>query len=157
VPKLLVLAVAARLPDWAETACAQYLARLPRGFDTQRIALKPEPRTDGRTPQKLMSAEAARIDARVPQGATIIALDEGGSDLGTKAFALKLRAWIDAAATPAFVIGGADGLDESFKRRAAMRLRLSSFTLPHALAQVVLCEQIYRAASLLGGHPYHRE
>jgi len=130
---------------------------MPRGFEAERIALRPEPRSNGRPAQKLMAAEAVRIAARVPRGATLVALDERGSDLDTMGLARKLRAWLDAAAPPAFVIGGADGLDEAFKRGAAMRLRLSSFTLPHALAQVLLCEQLYRAASLLAGHPYHRE
>ena len=56
-----------------------------------------------------------------------------------------------------FVIGGADGLEPGLKSRCAYRLRVSSFTLPHALARVVLAEQLYRAASLATGHPYHRE
>jgi 23S rRNA (pseudouridine1915-N3)-methyltransferase len=77
--------------------------------------------------------------------------------LRTREFSAKLRGWLDAGAPVAFVIGGADGLDAELKQRAGLQLRLSSFTLPHALAQVLLCEQLYRAAALLGGHPYHRD
>src|SRR5262245_54741200 len=80
----------------------------------------------------------------------VIALDEHGRDLTTVQFAELLK----SEAT--FVIGGPDGLDEAIKRDARLLLRLSSLTLPHALAQVVLMEQIYRAATLLTGHPYHR-
>ena len=80
----------------------------------------------------------------------MIALDERGKDLTTKQFAALLQR------ETVFVIGGPDGLDEKIKSEAAMLLRLSSLTLPHALAQVVLLEQIYRAATLLTGHPYHR-
>ena len=157
MPKLLLVAVAPRLPAWAETACAEYVARLPRGFEAQRIAVRPEPRSTGKPAAKLLAAEAARIIERLPRGARVIALDERGRDLDTRGFATRLRGWLDEAAPVAFVIGGADGLDAEFKRSAALLLRLSSFTLPHALAQVMLCEQIYRAASLLTGHPYHRD
>ena len=77
-------------------------------------------------------------------------IDEHGKDMTTREFATLLKT------ETAFVIGGPDGLDESVKKDAALLLRLSSLTLPHALAQVVLIEQIYRAATLLTGHPYHR-
>ena len=86
-----------------------------------------------------------------------MALDERGRDFGTRAFSQMLRGWLDEAAPVAFVIGGADGLDAELKRRASLQMRLSSLTLPHALAQALLCEQLYRAASLLTGHPYHRD
>lgn len=157
MPRLLLVAVAARLPAWAETACAEYLARLPRGFAAQRIAVRPEPRSEGKPPARLLAAEAARIAERLPRGARVIALDERGRDLGTREFSIRLRGWMDEPAPLAFVVGGADGLDDAFKRRSALQLRLSSLTLPHALAQVLLCEQLYRAASLLTGHPYHRD
>lgn len=157
MPRLLLVAVAPRLPAWAEAACAEYVSRMPRGFETQRIAVKPEPRTEGKLVPRLLAAEAARIAARVPQGARLVALDERGRDLGTREFSLKLREWLDESAPVAFAIGGADGLDADLKRRASLQLRLSSLTLPHALAQVLLCEQLYRAASLLTGHPYHRD
>jgi len=157
VPRLLVVAVAPRLPAWAEDACAEYVARLPRGFEAQRIVVKPEPRPEGKPVPKLLAAEAARIDAKLPQGARLVALDERGRDFSTREFSVKLRGWLDEAAPVAFVIGGADGLDADLKRRASVQMRLSSFTLPHALAQVLLCEQLYRVASLLTGHPYHRD
>jgi 23S rRNA (pseudouridine1915-N3)-methyltransferase len=94
--------------------------------------------------------EVARVKS-VPRGARIVALDERGRDLTTRQFAALL------GQPTAFVIGGPDGLDEDVKKKAAFLLRLSSLTLPHALAEVVLAEQLYRAATLLTGHPYHRE
>ena len=97
----------------------------------------------------LLEVKASRI--RIPQKTRLVALDERGKDLTTRQFAALL------AEPTAFVIGGADGLDAAIKREAALLLRLSSLTLPHALAQVLLCEQLYRAATLLTGHPYHRE
>jgi len=86
----------------------------------------------------------------LPRNSRVVALDERGRDLTTEQFARLL------SEQTVFVIGGPDGLDESVKKDAALLLRLSSLTLPHALAQVVLLEQIYRAATMLTGHPYHR-
>ena len=133
--RLRVLAVSARLPAWAETACAEYARRMPKGYEVERLALKDE----------------GRLLASLPKGAKRIVLDERGVDLTTAQFAKLL------AAPAVFVIGGADGLSAATKAAADKLLRLSALTLPHALAQVVLLEQIYRAATLLTGHPYHRE
>jgi len=137
VPRLLVLAVANRLPAWAENARDEYLKRMPRGYELKLLQLRPR--------------DAGKLGGKIPAGVRVIALDERGKDLTTRQFAALL------GEPTAFVIGGADGLDPAIKKSAALLLRLSALTLPHALAQVVLCEQIYRAATLLTGHPYHRE
>ena len=108
------------------------MRRMPRGYEV-----------------RLLDVKAARI--KIPEKTRLVALDERGKDLTTKQFAALL------GEPTAFVIGGADGLDPAIKARAKLLLRLSALTLPHALAQVVLCEQLYRAATLLTGHPYHRE
>jgi 23S rRNA (pseudouridine1915-N3)-methyltransferase len=107
---------------------------MPKGYELERLAIKNE--------QRLATA--------APKGVRVIALDERGRELTSAQFAKLL------AVPSAFVIGGADGLSEATKREAQMLLRLSAMTLPHALAQVVLIEQLYRAATLLTGHPYHR-
>jgi len=134
VPRLHVLAVASNLPPWAQSARDTYLRRMPKGYEVT-----------------LLEVKASKLDLRLPQQARLVALDERGRDLTSRQFAALL------AQPTAFVIGGADGLDPRIKKRAALLLRLSALTLPHALAQVVLCEQIYRGATLLTGHPYHRE
>ncbi|HYL25413.1 MAG TPA: 23S rRNA (pseudouridine(1915)-N(3))-methyltransferase RlmH [Burkholderiales bacterium] len=136
--RLHVVAIAARLPAWAETACAEYARRMPKGYEIERIALKDESRLRKALP------------AFVRAGARVVALDERGRELTTAQFARLLDA------PSAFVIGGADGLSDETKGQAQLTLRLSAMTLPHALAQVVLLEQLYRAATLLTGHPYHR-
>lgn len=133
MPRLHVVALDARLPAWAEQACADYARRMPRGFEVSRISIK-----------------SGKLKSSMPKNARIVALDERGRDLDTRAFSKLL------AQETAFLIGGPDGLEESVKKDAALLLRLSSLTLPHALAQVVLLEQLYRAATLLTGHPYHR-
>ncbi len=93
----------------------------------------------------------------MPRAARLVALDERGRDLTSAQFAARLQAWAAGRTPTAFAIGGPDGLEEALRNEAELQLRLSAFTLPHALAQVLLCEQLYRAASLLAGHPYHRE
>jgi len=108
---------------------------MPKGYEVARIAVKDE----------------KRLRASLPKAARVIALDERGRDCTTRQFAELLKS------ETAFIIGGPDGLSAEVKREAESLLRVSSFTLPHALAQVVLLEQIYRAASILTGHPYHRE
>ena len=108
---------------------------MPKGYEVARIPVKDD----------------KRLLAALPRHGRVIALDERGKDYGTRQFAELL------GAEAAFVIGGPDGLPAQVKKDASLLLRVSSFTLPHALAQVILMEQLYRAASLLTGHPYHRD
>lgn len=145
------------MPGWANEACATYLKRLPRGFEARLAEVKVEPRNAGKSVDRMMAAEAERLRAALPRGARLIALDEHGRDFTTERFAARLRSWLDSGTPTAFLIGGPDGLDAHLKRECEIVLRLSGFTLPHALARVLLAEQIYRAATLLSGHPYHRE
>ena len=153
--RITIIAVGLRQPAWADAAVKDYLARFPAEFKVDPKQVKAETR-NGIPVARLLSAEAARIRAAVPSGAVLVALDERGKDWSTQQLADHLQQWRDAAEDVAFVIGGADGLDAGLKRDARMLLRLSSMTLPHALARVVLAEQLYRAWSMLAGHPYHR-
>ena len=84
-------------------------------------------------------------------------LDEKGDALTTRQLAERLQAWQAGGENVAIIIGGPDGLDPAFKATAHERIRLSSLTLPHALVRVILAESLYRASSVLRGHPYHRE
>lgn len=154
--RLTIVAVSTRLPGWAESACSEYLKRMPRGYETQRVRVKPDARNAAKSVDRMLHDEAIRVRAAMPRDARLVSLDERGADLGTTQLAARLREWLDSGTATAFLIGGPDGLDEQLRRDSAATLRLSSLTLPHALAQVVLCEQLYRAASLLVGHPYHR-
>lgn len=104
-----------------------------------------------------MLAERTRIEAAIPKNARIVALDERGTSLTTKALADKLRAWQQMGDDVALLIGGPDGLHPQLRQAAHERMRLSDLTLPHAMARVLLVEQLYRAWSVNAGHPYHRE
>ena len=98
-----------------------------------------------------------RIEAAIPRGTHIVALDERGTSVTTVALAERLKAWQLSGGDVAIVIGGPDGLEASFKKAAQERLRLSDLTLPHAMVRVLLIEQLYRAWSITINHPYHRE
>ncbi|MGH8798626.1 MAG: 23S rRNA (pseudouridine(1915)-N(3))-methyltransferase RlmH [Casimicrobiaceae bacterium] len=154
--KLRIVALAARLPAWIAAGYDEYARRLPREFALELVELKPEPRNRGRTVPQILAAEAARI-GEAARGHHVVALDERGEPWTTIELGAKLVGWRDRGLAVAFVIGSADGLDPAVKRNAAAVMALSALTLPHGLARVLLAEQLYRAASMLSGHPYHRE
>jgi 23S rRNA (pseudouridine1915-N3)-methyltransferase len=109
------------------------------------------------SPAQHKAAEAGLLLGEIPKGATLVALDARGRTLSSEDFAQRLARWRDdGIADLAFVIGGADGLDRTILERASFVLSLGSMTWPHLLARAMLAEQIYRAQSILLGHPYHR-
>ena len=144
------------MPRWVEDAYAEFAQRMPHEMSMELLPVKAEPRTSGKPAEALMAAEALRLRAALPTRCRHVALDEHGVDLTTQGLAQLLEKWRAGGEDVAFLIGGPDGLDAGLKREAAETLRLSSLTLPHALVRVVLAEALYRAASLLKGHPYHR-
>ena len=152
-----LITVANKAPAWVVEGFNEYAKRMPPEARLELIEVKPEPRENGKTPEQMMAAEAKRILAAIPKGATLVALDERGKDTGTKSLARLLEGWLAGGADVALVVGGPDGLAPEIKKKAATLLRLSSLTLPHALVRVVLAEALYRAWSVVKGHPYHRE
>lgn len=154
--KLYVVAVGQRVPDWAQTAWDDYAKRFPPELKVELKAVKTEAR-GSKTVEQLCTAERERIEAAIPRGTRIVALDERGTALTTVALAARLKGWQLESDDVALVIGGPDGLDPAFKQVAHERIRLSDLTLPHAMVRVLLVEQLYRAWSVNAGHPYHRE
>ena len=152
-----MVAVGTRLPDWMDAGFAEYAKRLPRELPLELVEIKPEPRTSGKPVEALMAAEAKRIEAALPPRCRRIVLDERGEAPDTQMLAQRLGKWQEGGDDVALIIGGPDGLDPALKQSAHEKLRLSSLTLPHGLARVVLAEALYRAHSLQKGHPYHRE
>jgi len=140
------------MPGWVDAGYAEYAKRIA----VELVELKPEPRTQGKTTAQLLAAEAVRVRAACA-GSRMVVLDERGKPWTTRDLAAKLAKWKDDAQDVAFVIGSADGLAESVKRDASATFSLSALTLPHGLVRIIVAEQLYRAVSLLSGHPYHRE
>ncbi|MEN9782819.1 MAG: hypothetical protein RJA24_162 [Pseudomonadota bacterium] len=156
--KLAILAVGHRMPAWVTAAYEEYAKRMPREMSLHLKELKPAQRSNasGDTPRWLKT-EAEHIDAAVPQNALRVVLDERGRSFPTRTLAEHLKRWRNDGRDIAFIIGGADGLDDTIKSGADLLWSLSPLTLPHGLVRVVLAEQLYRASSLLAGHPYHRD
>jgi len=154
--RLRIVALGHRMPGWVDAGVDDYRRRLGRESPLEVVELKPEPRDRGRPVHQVLAAEAQRIEAAA-KGFSLVALDERGAAWSTRQLADALALWRERAQDVAFVIGSADGLDPGLKDRAAHRVSLSAMTLPHGLVRIMLAEQLYRAASLLAGHPYHRD
>jgi len=123
-----------------------------RGLDIHEI-----PESRARDAVSRMAEEAAAISAAVPENSVLVALDERGDNIDSAGFARHLGRWRDASvAHTIFVIGGADGLSPDLRRKAKLGIAFGSATWPHQMVRVMLLEQIYRAATILAGHPYHR-
>ncbi len=154
--KLTILAVGHKLPEWVAKGCAEYIKRMPRELPVSVVEIKPEPR-GSKAREQLLAAEKTRLQGALQGYSRLVVLDERGEDLTTVRLAARLEEWMREGGDTAFIIGGADGIDEELKQRADDTIRLSSLTLPHAMARLVLCEQLYRAISVVKNHPYHRE
>ena len=135
-----ILAVGQHIADWAQEAVRGYLARFPRSWSVDLKEIRTEHRA-GQTPAKLMQLEAERLLAAIEPGDFVVVLDEHGKDLTTVDLARQMHAW---------------GGEAEVKATARATVRLSAMTLPHALARVLLAEQLYRVWSIEAGHPYHR-
>ena len=146
-----------KLPNWAEIAVTEYIRRMPPEASTVVIPVRAEKRSPSRTTQQIVAIEAKRILAVITSREYVIVLDEKGDHMTTQQIAGALDMFLKEGQDVAFIIGGADGLDRLVKEKARRMWRLSDLTLPHALARVVLTEQLYRAMSLLKHHPYHRD
>ena len=119
--------------------------------------LEVSPRTTG-PPERRLAEEAQRLSSTLARDAVLIALDENGRALTSRAFATKVGGWQRQGRSDlVFLIGGPDGLDPALIQRADLVLTLGRMTWPHRLARVLLAEQLYRAATILSGHPYHRD
>jgi len=115
------------------------------------------PESQDRRPQDRIVDEARKLEAAVPKGAKIILLDSGGRALKSEDFAARLAALRDQGAPGVvFLIGGADGLDVKLKSEAELSISYGAATFPHQIVRILLAEQIYRAITILSGHPYHR-
>lgn len=155
--RLHVIAIGDRLVDWQQSACDDYARRFARPWSLQLTGLRAEARSEGRPVERMAAAEGERLLAAVPRGARKVVLDERGRSLSTRQLAERMSEWQTDGGDVAFLLGGPDGHAPAVRDSADLLLSLSPMTLPHGLARVVLLEQLYRATTILAGHPYHRE
>ena len=156
--KFLVIAVGRKMPAWINAGFNEYALRMPRDCRTELIEVKPATRSGSgeKSTRQWLAAEAERIRAVLPARCYKVVLDERGKPLATAELARRIESRKQNGGDIAFVIGGADGTARELQQDADLLLALSALTLPHGLCRVILAEQLYRAASLLAGHPYHR-
>ena len=154
--QLIVAAVGHKMPAWIDAGFQEYAKRMPPECRLLLKEIKPVERSSGRNAETVMAQEKLRIEAVLPKGGYVVALDEHGIDLTTMQLSQHLTQWQQHGRDVTFVIGGADGLDAEFKKQADMQIRVSSLTLPHGMVRILLAEQLYRAWSILRNHPYHR-
>lgn len=155
--RIRILAIGTRLPRWAQAACAEYLERLAGSLDVTLIEIPAGKRSAGTDPGRAIAQESAQLAQRLDPRHFVAALDERGRQLSTRA----LSGWLETRRSDGrdvtLLLGGPDGLAADLRARCQEALSLSQLTLPHALARVLLLEQLYRAQSILAGHPYHRD
>jgi 23S rRNA (pseudouridine1915-N3)-methyltransferase len=154
--KIKIISVGHKMPDWVESACAEYLKRMPREATIEIVEIKPDKRAAGKNAEVVQEAEAKRI-LEVVDKDYLIALDERGQEVTTRQLAERMTAWLGGGRDVALVVGGADGLHPDLKVRADWLWGLSKLTLPHGMVRVLLAEQLYRAWTVINHHPYHRE
>jgi 23S rRNA (pseudouridine1915-N3)-methyltransferase len=153
--KLRLVAVGAKSPGWVDAGFSDYARRMPRECALELVEIAPANRK-GWPVTRMLADEGGRILARVARTDHVVALDVAGKACSTEQLAKKLDNWRMQGGDVSFLIGGADGLDASCLARADESISLSAMTFPHQLVRVMLAEQLYRAWTVLHGHPYHR-
>jgi len=155
--KVHLIAVGKKMPEWINSGYAEFSKRMPPELQIDLIEITPSVRNKTTPTEKNIKEEGKRIQSAIPANSRLIVLDEKGKNFGSIALSKKMESWLPMGQDIVLVIGGADGIDPKIKQQADEKWSLSSFTLPHALVRVVVAEQLYRAWSILKGHPYHRE
>ncbi|MDR5901239.1 MULTISPECIES: 23S rRNA (pseudouridine(1915)-N(3))-methyltransferase RlmH [Halomonas] len=154
--KVRLLAVGTRMPAWVTEGVEEYRKRLPRDFALQVEEIPPGQRGKNADLARAMASEAERIRAKLRGDEHVVALEVGGKAWSTERLAEQAEAWRLAGRDVALLVGGPEGLAPELSAAADQRWSLSPLTLPHPLVRILLAEQLYRAWTLMVGHPYHR-
>ena len=145
------------MPEWVNAGFSEFSKRMPPELQINLIEITPSTRNKFTSIEKNIKEEGERIQSAIPDNSKLIVLDEKGKDFSSIALSKEMESWLPMGQDISIVIGGADGIDPVIKQQADEKWSLSSLTLPHALVRVVVAEQLYRAWSIMKGHPYHRE
>ena len=154
--RIRLLAVGQRVPEWVAEGYRDFARRLPAECSLDLVEIRSDRRSKGADVSRLREGESKRLLAAAPRGALVVALDVGGESWDTPELAARLNRWMHEGRDAALLVGGPDGLSRACLERADLTWSLSPLTLPHAVARIIVAEQIYRAWSMLRGHPYHR-
>lgn len=153
---LTLIAVGTSMPSWVQTGFEEYRKRLPAVLNFHIIEIEPAKRIKTSSLDKILTEEGKRMLAAIPKNNHIIALTLDGENWDTPSLANKLHTWQQEGQSISLLIGGPDGLAPACLKVAKQSWSLSRLTFPHPLVRIIIAEQLYRAWSLLQGHPYHR-
>lgn len=154
--QIYLIAIGTKMPDWVINGYEDYAKRLPSDFSLTLLEIPAEKRTKNADCARLLKRENERMWAAIPKNSHIIALDVKGKHHTTEQFAKRLDQLQTQTSTISFLIGGPEGFDSDYIKKAHEKYSLSDFTFPHPLVRIMIAEQIYRAWSILKNHPYHR-
>jgi 23S rRNA (pseudouridine1915-N3)-methyltransferase len=154
--KIHLIAVGTRMPDWVERGYREYAGRMPAQCRLELAEIPALKRGKGADLERITRREGERMLAAVPEGCRVLALDVGGRQWSTAQLARQLGAWLQGGRDLVLLVGGPEGLAPACRERAHGSWSLSPLTLPHPLVRIVVAEQLYRAWTVLKGHPYHR-
>ena len=152
-----LIAIGQRRARWEQEGFREYARRMPPELSLALVEVAPSRRTGRHGAQRHVDEEGRRLIAAIPGRTRIVALDERGAAWTTAELANRIERWMHDGRDLALLVGGADGLAPACIESAEYRWSLSPLTLPHGLARIVVAEQLYRASTILRGHPYHRE
>lgn len=151
--RISLIAIGRSMPDWIEQGWSEYARRLPPQIDLELVEVAPPA---GRRGASSSLHEGRSLLQRLPKDATTVALDGEGETWSTRALAGRLEQWMMQGRPVALLVGGADGHSDEVRSRSSALWSLGRLTFPHMLVRVIVAEQLYRAWTLLSGHPYHR-
>jgi 23S rRNA (pseudouridine1915-N3)-methyltransferase len=154
--RIQLVAVGTRLPQWQQQGFQEYARRLPKECAMQLTEIPAAARAKSKPTKQAIQKESERMLAAVDKSDYVVALDQPGTQYSSEDLSALLAAWLAQGRHLSMLIGGADGLSDACRSRADLHWSLSDMTLPHGLVRVMVAEQMYRAWSILHGHPYHR-
>ncbi len=154
--KAKLIAVGEHAPAWVAQGFADYQKRLLHGLPLELVEVEPGVRGKGRDAARAMGDEGARVLAAIPRGTWVVALDGRGKAHSSEQLAQRMEHWRGQGRDLVFLIGGPEGHAADVIARADEHWSLGPLTLPHMLVRLLVAEQLYRAVSILGNHPYHR-
>lgn len=154
--QLHLIAVGNRMPAWVEQGYQEYAKRLPPECALVLHEITAGKRGKNADIARLTRQEGEKMAAAIPKGSRVVALEVGGRAWSTEQLSARLDSWMGEGRDVALLVGGPEGLEPGLSAAADERWSLSPLTLPHPLVRIVLAEQLYRAWSILKGHPYHR-
>lgn len=155
--RIYLIAVGHKMPKWVADGYREFSKRLPAECSLKLIEVPPGHRARNSDLKRAIQDESARMLAAIPKNSRVVVLDERGKRWTTHRLATQLEEWMFDGRDVALLVGGPDGLSDECRSRAESQWSLSPLTLPHALVRVVVAEQLYRAWSVMTGHPYHRD